>query len=273
MVKDSQDWRVKCGLYKAYDRNITIIKKYNDNYYKLVTFNSLRVDGVILDSDKDKSKKGSVNDVKLLNNIARARNTIFELAMCNDWDYFVTLTLSPDKLQDLGLDRYNLSDFYKFFVNWLHKLPYKVKYLLVPEKHKNGAWHFHGFMSGLYPDSLELFSRSDHLPTYILNKIDNNELIYKWLPYDKKFGFCDFEYIKNQEKCSSYVTKYISKELYKTINNLGMHCYYCSLGLNRAEKILKEKCIFDKDFDYDFTNDYVSVKILTESDLQQLCIV
>lgn len=273
MPYQSDDWRVLCDMHHAYDKNVTIIKKLNDNYYKLVTFNTLRVDGVELESDKNKSPKNSINDKKLLNNITRARNTIFELAMCNDWDYFVTLTLSPEKLSELGLDRFNLTEFYKFFVNWLHKLPYKVKYLLVPEQHKNGAWHFHGFMSGIDSDSLELFDGSDHLPTYILNKIDKNELIYKWLPYDKKFGFCDFEFIKNQEKCSSYVTKYISKELYKSINNLGMHCYYCSTGLKRAERILKEKCTFDKDFEYDFTNEYVSVKILDKYDIENLCIV
>lgn len=269
----SNDWRVKCDMHRAYDKNITIIKKYNDNYYKLVTFNSLRLDGIELDSDKDKSKKGSVNDKKLLNNIVRARNTIFELAMCNDWEYFVTLTLSPEKLEKLGLDRYNLTSFYKFFSKWLNNLPYKIKYLLVPEKHKNGAWHFHGFMSGFDSDSLKLFDKNEHLPTYILNKIDNDEIIYNWIPYADKFGFCDIEYIKNQEKCSSYVTKYISKELYKTINNLGMHSYYCSLGLKRAEKVLKSKCTFDSDFDYDFTNDFVSVKILSGSDLQELCIL
>ena len=261
----------------AYDNNVTIIKKFNDNYYKLVTFNTLRLDGIELDSDKNKSKKGSINDKKLLNNITRAKNTIFELSMCNEWDYFVTLTLSPEKLQKLGLDRFNLSEFYKYFVNWLHHQKRnsgsKISYLLVPEQHKNGAWHFHGFMSGLDPDQLRLFSKSDHLPFYILNKIDNNELIYEWLPFSQKFGFCDFEYIKNQEKCSSYVTKYISKELYKSINNLGFHCYYCSKGLKRAERILKEKCIFDTDFDYDFTNDYVSVKILNEYELQSLGIV
>lgn len=271
----SDDWRVKCGMHIAYDKNVTIIKKLNDDYYKLVTFNSLRRDGVELDSDKEKSSKGSVNDKKLLNNITRAKNTIFELAMCNDWDYFVTLTLSPEKLQKLGLDRYDLKGFYKYFSKWLNNQSRhsKITYLLVPEQHKSGAWHFHGFMSGLDSEQLRLFSRFDHLPLYILNKIYNNELIYEWLPFSEKFGFCDFEFIKNQEKCSSYVTKYISKELYKSINNLGAHSYYCSSGLKRAEKIFKDKVIFDKDFDYDFTNDYVSVKILNEYELHSLCIV
>lgn len=273
LVFSSDDWRVKCDCHIAYDKNITIIKKFNDDYYKLVTFNALRVDGVELDSDHNKAEKGSVNDVKLLNNISRARNNIFELAMCNDWDYFVTLTLSPDKLSALGLDRYDLKTFYKYFSKWINNLSrdgFKIQYLLVPEKHNDGAWHFHGFMSGLNPSQLSLFTPDDCLPVYILRKLNNGDLIYNWLPYYNKFGFCDFEYIKDQTKCSSYVTKYISKELYRSINNLGYHCYYCSQGLKRAERIFKKKVILDNDFEYDFSNDYVSVKVLSDVDLQSL---
>ena len=275
MVFDSDDWRVKIGSHRGYDSNITIIKKYSDDYYKLVTFRSLRRDGIELDSDKDKSKKGSVNDVKLLNNIARARTNIFELAMCNHWDFFVTLTLSPEKLYKLGLNRYDLKEFYKYFSKWVNNQSRrgdkKINYLLVPEQHKNGAWHFHGFMSGIFINDMIHFKDSDNIPIYIKNKLLAGESIYYWQSYFEKFGFCDFEFIRDQEKCSSYVTKYISKELYKTVNNLGFHTYYCSQGLKRAEKIFKQNVIFDNDFQYDFSNDYVSVKILHSKELQSLC--
>ena len=270
----SSDWRVKAHCNVAYEKNITIINRFNDNYYKLVTFRSLRVDGVELPSDLDKSKKGSVNDVKLLNNISRARNKIFELAMCNDWDFFVTLTLSPSKLNELGLDRYDLQSFYKFFSNWLNhynlRSNCKIKYLLVPEQHKNGAWHFHGFISGVPKDDLRLFSLDEYLPHYILDKINQGYFLYSWIPFETKFGFNDFEFIVDQERCSSYVTKYISKELYKSINNLGYHCYYCSQGLKRAERVVKDKVVFDKNFEYDFSNEYVSVKVLSATDVENL---
>lgn len=270
MSVSSDDWRVKCGLHNPYERNITLIKKFNDDYYKLVTFSSLRSDGFILDSDKNKSKKNSVNDKKLLNNISRARNKIFEYALCNEWEYFVTLTLSPEKLSLLGFDRFDLNSFYKFFANWIHHLDYKVSYLLVPEQHKNGAWHFHGFINGIPDTDLHLFTLDEKLPNYIRNKIKNNEMIYSWISYSNKFGFCDLEFIKNQEKCSSYVTKYISKELYKTINNLGAHCYYCSQGLKKADIVFKEKCV--PDIDYDYHNDYVAVKILRKDDIDSFSV-
>ena len=44
-----------------------------------------------------------VSDVKLSNNISRAKSKVFEYAYCNHWDYFITLTISPDKY-----DRYDL---------------------------------------------------------------------------------------------------------------------------------------------------------------------
>lgn len=277
MSYTSNDWRVKAHMNLAYEKNITVIKRYNDDYYKLVTFNSLRVDGVELPSDHNKAKKGSTNDIKLLNNISRARSTIFELAMCNDWDFFITLTLSEDKLSKLKLNRFDLRSFYKFFSNWVNhynqKNGCKVKYLLVPEQHKNGAWHFHGFVSGIPSYDLKAFSIDDHLPTYIRDKISMGYSLYNWIPYYEKFGFNDFELITDQERCSSYVTKYISKELYRTINNLGYHCYYCSQGLKRADKILKQKVVFDSDFEYDFSNDYVSVKVLSADELKNLCIL
>lgn len=264
----SDDWRTKCHLHRPYEHNVTVIKKFNDDYYKLITFRSLRKEGFLLDSDLNKNKKNSVNDKKLLNNIARARNTIFELSMCNDWQFFVTLTLSPDKLSILDLDRFDLKSFYKKFSKWLNNLPYKIDYLLVPEQHKNGAWHFHGFINGIPDDHLSLFNESDYLPYYILNKLNDGYLIYKWIDYANKFGFCDLEFIKNQEKCSSYVTKYISKELYKTINNLGYHCYYCSKGLKRSEKIFHD--VLDKCIDYDFNDDYVSVKFCDKNYIDSL---
>lgn len=273
-IYSSDDWRVLANMRSPYKKNVTIIKKFSDDYYKLVTFNTLRDDGFLLESDYNKSKKGSVNDQKLLNNISRARGKIFELAMCNDWQFFVTLTLSDEKLKKLGLSRYDLKGFYKYFSKWLNNYKYKLSYLLVPEKHKDGAIHFHGFISGFPLDSpdLELFTENDHLPYKLLNKIKDGEIIFNWLPFSEKFGFCDFEFIRNQEKCSSYVTKYISKELYKTIDNLGAHCYYCSTGLKRAERIIKTFDIIDN-IDYNYENDYVHVAILNKYDIDTLEIV
>lgn len=72
---------------------------------------------------------------------ARARRKVFELADCNPFDLFFTLTLSPEKI-----DRYD----YKGAVEKLRVyLSNRVQrhglfYVAVPEFHSDGAIHFHG---------------------------------------------------------------------------------------------------------------------------------
>ena len=77
---------------RAYDYNICILKKYNDNTYKLTRHNVLRNKGVEIDNQL-KSERCSVNDYKLRENLVRARSRIYEYGICNDWDFFVTLTI------------------------------------------------------------------------------------------------------------------------------------------------------------------------------------
>ena len=76
-----------------YKYNQTIIKLYDngiDKKIKVIKMNILRTSGVEDESDKNRLKRCTVNDVKLANNITRAKNRIFEYAFCNPWDYFFT---------------------------------------------------------------------------------------------------------------------------------------------------------------------------------------
>ena len=53
--------------------------------------------------------------------------------------------------------------------------------------------------------------------------------------------------------------KNISKNLAKSIKDLGAHLYYCSKGLKRAEFVIREERIRDA-FCPDYENDYLAVK-------------
>lgn len=214
--------------------NYTTLKNYSGISYKLTKcyFDPLQ--------DKKVSEKGSVNDHKLEGNISRARNAIFEYAICNPWDYFLTLTLAPEN------DRYDLSKFITRLGQWLRNYGKRhdvdLKYLLVPEQHKDGAWHMHGFLMGLPADHLTDFSAykgKRKLPKYINDKIKKGSLIYNWEDYEKKFGFCDLEPIRSHEAAAKYVTKYISKSLYESAISVNSKLYYVSRGLNRAEVMKK----------------------------------
>lgn len=207
------------------------------------------------------------NKEKLANNICRAKSTIYELALCNDWDFFCTFTIDKTKY-----DRYDLPKFHKDFTqkirNLNKKYKCKINYLLVPEKHKDGAWHMHGFLSGLPDQELRAFGREEHLPLYILDKVINGQEIYTWTTYQEKFGFCDLEPIKNIYKASAYITKYVSKTLADNITELGAHTYYASKGLKRAEVVQMGFLdnAQDSPMNFEFENEYVKVHWMDEEE-------
>lgn len=74
----------------------------------------------------------------------RARVSIRDLTLCNSWMYFVTLTLDP-KL----INRYDPVIVVRKLSYWLdnHVRRDGLAYVLVPELHKDGAIHFHGFFN------------------------------------------------------------------------------------------------------------------------------
>ena len=75
----------------------------------------------------------------------RARAAVRDLALSNRFDWFVTLTLDGSKI-----DRYDPAAIVRKVGQWLSNAVRRrgLKYVLVPEYHKDGAIHFHGFMSG-----------------------------------------------------------------------------------------------------------------------------
>ena len=84
--------------------NVAILKMYNPTCYKLSIHRSIPA----LGSSVAHKKKGTVNTKKLLANLSRAKNKVQEYALCNNFDYFVTLTI--DRLK---YDRYDLKKYYK----------------------------------------------------------------------------------------------------------------------------------------------------------------
>lgn len=75
----------------------------------------------------------------------RARAKLRRLALANQFEYFVTLTLDPARI-----DRYDSKVVIKALGQWADNMVRRhgLRYILVPERHKDGALHFHGFMAG-----------------------------------------------------------------------------------------------------------------------------
>lgn len=74
----------------------------------------------------------------------RARAHVRDLALCNGFRWFVTLTLDGAQI-----DRYDMTGITRKLNNWLDNQVRRhgLKYVLVPERHKDGAVHFHGFFN------------------------------------------------------------------------------------------------------------------------------
>lgn len=92
---------------------------------------------------REKGKKSEGDD--MLRSMRRARANLRRLALSNSFTYFVTLTLDPAKI-----DRYDGAAVTKALNRWCDNMVRRhgLRYVLVPEQHKDGAFHFHGFMAG-----------------------------------------------------------------------------------------------------------------------------
>jgi len=200
------------------------IYRYTDQIYKVVHFKSSNIP-CRLGSGEVKH-----HDEKLDSSISRAKRNILELALCNDWEYFCTFTITGEKY-----DRHDLKGWNKKFKQWLrdqrkkHGKPFR--FVLVPEQHADGSWHMHGLFDSS-PDIVSfetLWKRGENIPWKLVKGG-----YFNWPDYQKKFGFCSFGKIRNKVAVAFYITKYISKSLSDTCMPVGMDLYAASEGLNRA---------------------------------------
>ena len=180
------------------------------------------------------------SDVKLAASISRTKRSILELALCNDWDYFITMTLDEEKRNRFDLESWHKS--FQEFLKYRRKRDHlNISYLLVPEQHGDGAWHCHGLIRGVMPLDLIPFSNMDkagylskdgkRLP----RKLRESDYL-NWRDFQNSFGFCSLGRLVNCDAVSFYITKYITKDLARCVSTCGKHMYWASKKLNRPVK-------------------------------------
>lgn len=161
-------------------------------------------------------------EVRDQSNVYRAIREIRAIGLSNNWDYFVTFTLDPNKhdRSDYASVARKMTQYFRD----LRKQGYDIEYLLIPELHKDYVnYHFHGLIRGI-PDHM----LSPHPLTW------QRERGYKDFPaFAKRFGFVTLSPVKATNAVVYYCMKYINKDLGKGKLNDGMRTYYASRGLNR----------------------------------------
>lgn len=172
-------------------------KMYPDGTLQLLICDQCKTRGSKSDKPKKTVHSGKEVKRKELDNQKRARQKVYDLARSNTFQWFVTLTLNGDLC-----DRYDYDSCRRqleTFTKWL--TVHNCKYIIVPEQHSDGAYHFHGLVQGDL-----LLVQAVNAKT--LEPIPN---IYNISNYN--LGFTTVSKIKYHNRVATYLTKYLTKEL------------------------------------------------------------
>lgn len=222
------------------------IHRYTDNIFKVVAFKGVRDPDCV---KLHRPENDQHYDSKLNEAFFRAKSMVLQYALCNSWDYFFTGTLDKAKF-----NRYDLDSFQKRLSQFIRdkRKAYgtQLSFLLVPETHKDGAWHMHGLIAGLPDSAIRRFR-----PPEPQELVDSEYL--NWPDYMHKFGFCSLGPVKYPVATAFYITKYVSKELSRRGGDLGKHLYFHSRPLKKASlasevyapnAVLDAVCVHDHEF-------------------------
>lgn len=141
--------------------------------------------------------------------MARARAVVRDIALMNPFTHFFTGTLSQ-----AVVDRYDAAAVGKKVQTLMRNISYRkgFRYLIVAERHKDGAIHFHGLV---IPGSVSLIRATDPHTGRSLST-EQSQPVYNVTDWTLGFSTCIPLYGEYGQVCS-YVTKYISKETEKIL--------------------------------------------------------
>ena len=257
-------------------KEISSYAKVYPDFVKIVKYNRPIVFTNFLDRGSSAFLTNEENDEEkdyLEKSINRTKTRISDYVLCNNFTHFVTFTFDPKNSKvKTEENRKGLLKMSKLLMTWINseqinhfrRHGQRFKYLIVPERHKNNAWHFHAIFED-YKNEIEDFysSKNKYLTVDEIrtkNKKPKNQRGF--LPR-YNLGRSEIAPIKDKTKMSSYIKKYITKEL---ITEKFKKRYWCSKNLKSPEvienivessTIIPKKYIFKK---YDYHKVYIIPK-------------
>ena len=141
---------------------------------------------------------------------------------------------------------------YKKLSQWLKNMKKQCPdmiYIVVPEQHKSGRWHFHG-----------LFANVDNMKFVDSGIVQNGKRVYNVGKY--RLGFSTATHIEDLSKTVSYLCKYITKDL--CVNTKGKKRYWASRNVKLPE-VYQYLVPFNDDINNELFNDISFIKtVFTE---------
>lgn len=202
------------------------VKAYDKNGFFKVVYSPFTLRDPMAGRIESLHLNGQVqhHDTRLRQSLSRSRSAVRDYILANDWEFFVTLTVRKEVV-----NRYSLPDVLSLIRPFLHELgrDKRFRYCIVPERHKDGAWHFHGVMSGIEVTELPPWAPKDARDAGFL----------QWPLWANKLGFTTVGHIKDKIGVGFYVSKYITKDLCSEAVNAGQHTYFHSRGLNKSQVV------------------------------------
>lgn len=195
------------------------VKTFADGTRQYMFYSNAREVGYT--DDRPRKKKEKSDDKDRQDSLRRSIQTVYDIAKSNIWDWFVTLTFDPQKVNSYDYDA--CVDAVIRFLKCLRYLSEDFVYLLVPELHKSGRYHFHGLIRGPLPheEALNLCGRR------VLD--DNGHQVYNIPIYD--YGFTTAIKVYSLSAIG-YIAKYITKQ---DAVPQGRKRYWASRGVARPK--------------------------------------
>ncbi len=235
-----------CRLYSYPSGNhVTFFKKTVTRKEKDIDNDTVKKENIHFTKshvDENRTQEAEAHSKNV--SLSASKNRIYNIARSNTWEWFITLTF--DRNNNDSSDYEIVTRRLKTFLNHLQqrKCP-DMKYLIVPELHADKEhYHFHGLLSNV-----------DNLRFCFSGKFDKKENpIFNIL--DWTYGFTTATQVKDTNRASSYITKYVTKDIDLKLKNKKR--YLCSRNIDRTEP--EFMMMYEEDFLEVYADDIVYAK-------------
>lgn len=216
---------------------------YNVRIYYYEHGNQYRVYSrpILKKSDNERNKKSNSKSRNNINkkerteeeierskdvSLNRSKQNLIGICRANKWDYFITFTFNPRLVNSSNYEEV-CKKAGQFMNNIKKRSCQNMKYILVPELHKNGErYHLHGLLSDCEGMRLLVSGKTDRSGNIIYN-------MPSW-----KYGFNTATEVSDNGKVSFYISKYLSKDTDGIIK--GKRRYWCSRNVVYPKDICHE---------------------------------